>query len=137
VTENLKQRIKRHEGWSPTLAPDMDGHVIGWGHNTERPISERVGNIILTEDIGDAIKDYFKLPLELRKKLSQPRREVLVEMIFQLGLPRFMEFEKMLFALNDGDFDRAAIEILDSLAAKQARNRFMEYAKIMRTGRFE
>jgi len=137
VTENLKQRIKRHEGWSPTLAPDMDGYVIGWGHNTERPISERVGNIILTEDIGDAIKDYFKLPLDLRKKLSQPRREVLVEMIFQLGLPRFMEFEKMLSALNDGDFDRAAIEILDSLAAKQARNRFMEYAKIMRTGRFE
>jgi len=133
MTENLKQRVKRHEGWIPVMKPDLKGYVVGWGHHMSRPISERAGNIILTDDIGGAIKDYFKLPLSVKKNLSPLRREVLVEMIFQLGLPVFMKFEKMLMACEAGDFDRAAIEILDSLAAKeQTPSRFAEYAEMMR-----
>lgn len=132
--ENLKSRIKRHEGWTPVMKPDMDGYVLGWGHNLAMPISERAGSIILTDDLGGAIKDFFKLPVEMRKKLDPVRTEVLVEMIFQLGLSRFLEFKRMIAAIEKGDFEKAAMEIMDSLAATQARNRFLEYSKMMRDG---
>ena len=50
--------------------------------------------------------------------LSDERQDVLVDMSFNLGRPRFSKFKNMIGAVQDGDFSKAADEILDSKAAR-------------------
>jgi lysozyme len=56
---------------------------------------------------------------------------VLVDMCFNLGISRFMGFKRMIEALRSEDYDRAAIEMINSRWAKQVRNRSTELAKMM------
>jgi lysozyme len=45
---------------------------------------------------------------------SQNRQEVIVELLFNLGRPRFLKFKNMLHAINIDDWDMAASELQDS-----------------------
>lgn len=58
----------------------------------------------------------------------------MIDMCFNLGLPGFLEFERMLAALNAGDYDRAAQEMLDSKWARQVRQRAYVLAEQVRVG---
>lgn len=64
--------------------------------------------------------------------LSKPRRMALIDMCFNLGLPRFLQFKKMLAAVVAGDFNRAADEMLSSVWAKQVGQRARTLATMMR-----
>jgi len=48
------------------------------------------------------------------RTLSSVRQDVLVQMVYQLGLGGVTNFRKMLQNLNDGQFEAAAAEMLDS-----------------------
>lgn len=56
--------------------------------------------------------------------LSSVRKVVLVSMVYQLGINRISKFTEMWKAIKVGNYDKAGIEMLDSLAAKQTPNRF-------------
>ena len=66
--------------------------------------------------------------------LDELRLEVLYEMCFQLGFNRLSMFKKMLNAMREGDFNRAADEMLNSAWHKQTPKRCEELSKIMRNG---
>ena len=55
-------------------------------------------------------------------------------MSFNLGRPRFKKFVKMIKAVQDGDFDEAAVQILDSDAARNplTKTRYENLAADMR-----
>ena len=67
-------------------------------------------------------------------KLTDARQDVLIDMSFNLGRPRFSKFAKMIKAIQDGDFDEAANQILDSKAARDplTKSRYENLAKEMR-----
>jgi len=67
--------------------------------------------------------------------LSDARQDVLIDMSFNLGRPRFSNFAKMIAAVRTGDFDEAANQILDSKAARDplTKNRYENLAKEMRS----
>ena len=67
--------------------------------------------------------------------LSDARKMVLIDMCF-MGYKTFRTFHKMLFALELGNFDKAADEILRSEWANQVHGRALENAEIMRSGEY-
>ena len=66
--------------------------------------------------------------------LNDARQAVIISMAYQLGFAGMLKFRKMWVAIEQQDYDKAAAEILDSKAAKQAPNRFARNAEMMRTG---
>ena len=68
--------------------------------------------------------------------LSEQRRAVLINMVFNLGWPRFSKFKKMISAVEDLDFVRASAEMLDSKWARQVGNRAIELSDIMSTNKW-
>lgn len=64
--------------------------------------------------------------------LSQERKDVLTSMAFNMGMPRFVKFKKMLGAIQDKDFNEAAAQILDSNAARQLPERYGRLSQMMR-----
>lgn len=68
--------------------------------------------------------------------LNEVRQSVLVLMTFQLGGHGVEDFKSFLAALESGDYERAADEMLDSKWARQCHNRANRMAKTMRTGKW-
>ena len=65
------------------------------------------------------------------RRLDNVRQDVIIEMIFNLGLPRFLGFKKMIQALREDDYPQAAIEMLDSKWARQVGSRADTLVNIM------
>jgi lysozyme len=129
-----------HEGLR--LKPYLDTVgvlTIGVGRNLEdKGISESEAMLMLDHDIDDAILDVQAVtgrPTFL--KLNGPRRAVLINMAFNLGRTRLRSFKNMLRCVEQGDFEGAAREMLDSKWAVQVGQRAVELADIMRTGHYE
>ncbi|MDB0024148.1 lysozyme [bacterium] len=66
--------------------------------------------------------------------LNAPRQMVCVNMAFNLGVPRLKLFINMWSAIHRKDYDRAAVEMLDSRWAEQVKGRATRLSDIMRTG---
>lgn len=66
--------------------------------------------------------------------LNDTRQRVLANMAFNLGFAGLMKFRNMLRALEDGDYETAAEEMLCSRWAGQVKGRAQRLAKMMRTG---
>jgi len=135
IMGSLIDDIKRHEGLR--LKPYMDTEgvlTIGYGHNLEEGISQDIAEYILASDIATHVmelKDNFPVVMEL----STDRREVLINMTFNLGINRLKGFKKMWAAIKLRKYDVASVEMLNSKWANQVGNRAVELAEIMRGGR--
>ena len=67
-------------------------------------------------------------------KLDDARQFVLVDMAFNMGLAGLKGFKKMLTAVEQGDYQTAAKEMLASKWAAQVGRRAAELSKIMKKG---
>lgn len=93
--------------------------TIGVGHNLEQmPISERAIKVILEDDIElikmeltYSIKNNFSISL---KDLSPVRQEILINMAFNMGVPRLLKFKKTFAFIKKSQFVKASVEMLDS-----------------------
>lgn len=108
--------------------------TIGFGHNLEdNGISLEIAETLLRTDLALARMEVgAKLPWSA--KLNEARQYILVDMCFNLGIGRLLTFKKMLAALKEGYYERAAAEMLDSKWAKQVGKRAEKLAEIMKTG---
>ena len=59
--------------------------------------------------------------------------EIIVEMVFQLGMSGVSKFKKMRTALENQDYAEASAQMLDSKWAKQTKNRAEHLAEIMQS----
>ena len=131
----LEQQLIQHEGLhlKPYHCP-AGKLTIGVGRNLEaNGISKHEAMTLLRNDITQT---RFRLEKVIHsfQSLSDRRRMALTDMCFNLGLPRFLKFKKMLSALKAKDFERAADEMLDSRWANQVGQRAMTLATMMREG---
>jgi lysozyme len=130
----LQQQLRRHEGIRLKPYTDTVGKLtIGIGRNlADRGISDDEAEYLLTNDIAlvlDGLSRYdWFLPL------NDVRQNVLLNMGFNMGVPRLLVFMRLISALRAGDYWRAAVEMLDSQWAKQVGSRAVELANQMRTG---
>lgn len=69
------------------------------------------------------------------KSLSVVRQDVVLDMLINLA-DRFDEFKEMIEAIRNGNFERAAAEMLNSAWAGQVGARARELAQMMRLDRY-
>ena len=67
-------------------------------------------------------------------RLDAVRQLILVDMAFNMGVPRLGKFKKMWAAIHENNFDEAAKEMLDSRWANQVKSRATKLAHAMHTG---
>jgi len=61
----------------------------------------------------------------------------LVDMGFNMGVPRLMKFVNMWAAVDEGNFEWASEEMLDSRWAKQVGRRATHLSEAMKTGEWD
>lgn len=133
--QKLKALLVQHESYKQFVYTDSTGHLtVGIGRNlSDRGVSTTEAFYLLDDDIL-----YFtgKLNhfLPFFTKLSESRQIALVDMCFNLGIQGLLNFGKMISALEHGDYEDAAREMLDSKWAQQVGERATTLANIMRTG---
>jgi len=132
VKESLEQMLERHEGCRTTPYIDSVGvQTIGLGHNLHKPLSRAAIMQIFRDDLADAINEcHHAFPWFA--DLTEVRQYAVIDMCFNLGLPRLLKFTKFLTAMDRGDYDTAANEMLDSLWSRQVKGRAVELAGMVR-----
>ena len=66
--------------------------------------------------------------------LDSVRQLVVMDMAFNMGVPRLKKFKNMWAAIHDNDFKTAAKEMLDSRWARKVKGRATRLAHAMATG---
>ena len=131
--QDLLESIKKHEGFVEHVYDDSLGiPTIGYGF--------AIKDLVLDEDIAE---DILIRKLERLQRNANSRfrwledmpvvvQEVILNMCYQLGVTGVSKFRRAISALQEGDWDEAANEMLDSLWARQTPNRAKELSNIVR-----
>ena len=132
---DAKSLIAKNEGLKlkPYLCP-AGKLTIGYGHNLDdNGIPQFIADELLKYDMQKAHDDLvsiFKYPLD--DLITDNRYAALLDMMFNLGKPTFLEFKKMITAIKQGDWSKAADELKDSAYYKQVGNRAKVNENILR-----
>ena len=154
----LMQKLVAHEGMRLDVYQDTLGiNTIGIGRNLDdRGITKDELDWMdypsIEYDYSDGITDADAIYIAqndvqiveedlLRahpcvEDLDAVRQLVLVDMAFNLGVPRLCKFKKMWAAIQENKFDVAAKEMLDSRWANQVKSRATKLANAMHNGEF-
>ena len=152
----LMEKLISHEGLRLQVYEDSLGiATIGIGRNLEdRGITPEelewmdIPNMAIVHTMGITEADAMYLAQNdvqiveeelLRshpcvENLDAVRQLVLVDMAFNMGVPRLSKFKKMWAAIHENNFDEAAKEMLDSRWANQVKSRSTKLAHAMHTG---
>ena len=119
----LKKRIKKNEGFSYTAYKDQLGSpTIGYGHlikSNEKHLflkkQSKAGlNRLFEEDFNKTLISFNKHFKKLKTR-SRKENELIIEMIFQIGIKGVLNFKKMIKQIEDNNNHLAALEMVDSL----------------------
>lgn len=118
--EYMKSELRRDEGVRLKPYRDTVGKMtIGVGRNLDDVgVTNEEVDYLLENDIGRAMADLDR-NLPWWRGLSEARQRALVNMAFNMGVPRLLKFRDLLAALQAGDYERAASEAFDSRWARQ------------------
>lgn len=134
--DRLRKWLKHDEGFRSKPYKDTEGILtVAYGRNLDAVgLSEPEGEILLDNDIA-------KVVAEIRgfswfSKLDEVRKEVIVQMAFNLGLSRLLSFKKMIAAIDAGYFHIAADEMVNSKWHDQVGDRAKRLSSIMSSGEY-
>ena len=131
----LIEELKRDEGVK--LKPYLDSVgklTIGIGRNIDdRGITIEDAEYLCGNDIDICVQELDR-ELPWWRGLTETRQRALVNMCFNLGMPKLSTFVRTLNALEDGRWNDAADAALDSRWAAQVGTRAVRIATIFRTG---
>ena len=139
--DRLLKSVKEHEGYRTKVYLDTLGkRTVGYGHlcvedHWEDDKEYEWGYLeeILHNDLREAIAGADELIEQHNcKDLEGQAKEVVVEMIFQLGKTGVSKFKKMWEALSEYNYIGASFEMLDSKWANQTPNRAKKMAALMK-----
>ena len=133
--EDLKARIKEHEGYSETVYKDTLGFETGgYGHKIipgEDIPTDRAGwDALFESDFQNAVDGATRI-LD-GYDINDTAREVIIEMVFQMGEGGVSKFKNALSHLKEQRYNSCASEMLNSRWANQTPNRAEALASIMR-----
>jgi lysozyme len=127
--------IKHHEGYRQYVYECTEGvKTVAIGRNLETVgISPEEAEYLLNNDVKRCVN-------QLERYIwftNQPRgvKDALINMCFNLGITRLLNFKKMISALAMKDYTQAAKEALDSRWARQVGQRSKDVACMIREGK--
>ena len=134
------EMLRKHEGVEKyAYKCTADKVTIGVGRNIDKS-----GGIGLSDDEIDYLlsNDIKRVSAELIRaftwysELDEVRKDAMIDMCFNMGLPRLSKFKNSLAAMKNGDYDIAALEFLDSNWAKQVGSRSITITDMIRSGEY-
>ena len=139
MSEVLKKRIRDHEGFIAKPYLDSLGKAtIGYGHLiTDEDNFENGKEYSKDELLKLFEKDFEKAQMGADQlvghiqELHIEAKNIVTEMVFQLGTMGVRKFKNMMAALEARDYHRASLEMLDSRWHAQTTNRCESLSKIM------
>lgn len=148
ITANL---LKEHEGFRRCSYRCTEGKLtIGYGYNLEANplhlseieieallrcgISRKYAETLLLREIEELTVALAK-QLTFFDRLGEMRKSVLINMAYNMGVPRFMGFKNTLALISAGRYETASTEMLKSKWAHQVGDRAKELSNMMRTGK--
>ena len=134
---DLIAMLKRHEGVRLTPYIDTVGKVtIGCGRNlTDRGLTKDEVELLLYNDVRRCRQEAVTT-WEWFIEIDNVRQDVLLNMLFNLGLTRLLGFKKFLMACTVQDWKTASTEMLDSLWATQVGDRATELSQMLLAGEY-
>lgn len=147
---NLIQQLIRHEGSRQHVYDDATGKPLGPGDtiigNPTIAIGRNVSKdgpgltyeerlTLLNNDIAK-VTDKCRFTFDWFNRMNQARQDVVVNMIFNMGLTRFRGFKNTIKAFDREDYEDAANEMLDSAWSTQVGDRAVELSNQMREGKY-
>jgi len=136
----LLESVKKHEGYRNKVYLDTLGkRTVGVGHlcvedfwEDDKEYEEKFLLTILEHDLKTAIKASQRL-CSNGPDIDDLAKEIIIEMVFQLGETGVSKFKNMWKALEQSppEYSAAASEMLDSRWAKQTPNRAQEMSAEM------
>lgn len=108
--------------------------TIGVGRNLDdNGISMGEAMTMLYNDVA-AVESEVRTAFPWFTELSPGRQRVIINMCFNLGLPKLLGFRNTLAAIERGDYAAAAAGMLDSKWASQVGDRAKRLANLMEQG---
>ena len=154
--QDLLNELIKHEGLRLTVYQDTLGiDTIGIGRNLQdRGISKEelaeldiptiehiyeygiteADAMVLAENDVQIVEEELVRAHPCVDRLDSVRQLVLIDMAFNMGVPRLCKFFKMWAGIHENKFDVAAKEMLDSRWAIQVKSRSTKLAHAMHTG---
>tara|TARA_Y100000592_G_scaffold71554_1_gene111383 strand:- start:585 stop:1025 length:441 start_codon:yes stop_codon:yes gene_type:complete len=141
----LVEELIKDEGYKYEIYLDHLGYpTFGVGHlvlETDEEYGQPVGTPVSEERILECLNNDIDIVCkELDQNMSwwseldDTRQRVLANMAFNLGLPRLGKFKKFLAAVQEQDWEKAAVEMMDSKWATQVGNRAVRLKEKMLNG---
>ena len=127
---NLKERIKSNEGFSSKPYKDQLGYLtIGYGHLIlpnenillKQQIHKKELEEIFEKDFKKALSNFNNTFKSFT--LNEKESELLIEMIFQLGIKGCLKFKNLIKNIKKGNKHLVCFDMMDSLWYKQTPNR--------------
>lgn len=135
ATQRMIDQIKVDEGVSSKLYTCTAGKAtIGVGRNLDdMGLRDDEIDYLLMNDLMRVEEELVRtLPVIL--ELSENRKMVLINMAFNLGITRLLNFKKMIEALQNEDYQEAAEQMMDSRWAEQVGKRAERLSELMVIG---
>ena len=135
---NLKKKIAKHEGYEPEVYKCPNGYdTIGYGFAikdlymdkevADLILDKKIRGILVSIESNDDWNEWFWI---------KPKnvKEVLINMIFQIGFSGVRKFKKTIQYIKDDNFLMAREEMLDSKWARSdSPNRAKELSEIIKS----
>lgn len=135
MTVKTIKMLKVHEGFRSRPYHCTAGKLtIGYGLNLEAGITEDEATYLLKNRVNKLQTELANL--SFWSDLSGVRRAVLIDMAYNLGINGLFKFRKMMAALANRDFDKAAAEMQDSRWYHQVGVRSIELHAMMLTNQW-
>tara|TARA_R110002012_G_scaffold105387_7_gene246322 strand:+ start:2474 stop:2890 length:417 start_codon:yes stop_codon:yes gene_type:complete len=133
--EKLIEQLRLHEGVEHMPYKDTVGKLtIGVGRNLDdRGLSDDEIDYILSNDIK-IVENELDVWWKDWRTMDETRQRVVADMLFNMGRPTLAKFKNFLSALQEQDYERASVEMMDSNWARQVKGRADTLARMMRDG---
>jgi lysozyme len=132
----LITQLRLHEGVKNKVYRDILGiETIGVGRNLEdKGLSDDEIDYLLENDIKDVEKD-LKQFCRWWEKLDEVRQRAIADLVFNMGITRFLTFKKTINHLQNERFVEAGDELLNSRYAEQVGVRAERISEMIRYGK--
>ncbi len=134
----ISNRIKANEGFKNSIYKDQLGNqTIGYGHLVysndiffvKKRYSKKILLRVFYNDLKKAISDFKKY--YHYKNLPNSSQEVIIEMVFQLGIKKVLKFKKFNFYIKKKQLYLASLEMMKSRWYQQTPKRVDELISIL------
>ncbi len=162
ISEKLLNHIKKSEGFMPKPYVCPGNKLsIGYGRNlddvgiskseaqylgikfpfelelriifNQRGISEKEATYLMINDLHNCLTQLYR-NIEFFETLDNARKDVLIDMCFNLGIGGLLKFKKTLEHIKNQEWMKAGDEMLCSKWAKQVGKRAITLSEIMKKG---